>query len=64
MTDEEMRDWMEHYIAELIAAARSMRLEQRLRFFYVYHDDWCDKINRKGSCNCRPDVKVFKVRTK
>ena len=20
------------------------------------HDDWCAKVNRKGECNCNPDI--------
>ena len=24
----------------------------------VYHDDWCDLLNGKGQCNCKPTVKL------
>jgi hypothetical protein len=58
MTDKELKDRID-YVAKLIAAAQNMRLEPGLQFLCVYHDGWCDKINGKGPCNCRPDVKVF-----
>lgn len=23
----------------------------------VLHDDWCDRVNDRGPCNCDPDVR-------
>jgi hypothetical protein len=23
---------------------------------FVQHDDWCDFLNRRGECNCSPDI--------
>lgn len=30
----------------------------------VAHDDWCDLLNRKGPCNCNPEVNYGKPKTK
>jgi hypothetical protein len=60
MTDKELKERIENHAAKLIAAARNMRLEPGLHFLGVYHDDWCDKINGKGPCNCNPETKPLK----
>jgi hypothetical protein len=26
----------------------------------VAHDDWCDLLNKRGACNCNPDVTTAK----
>jgi hypothetical protein len=49
-----------NYISKILAKHRK-GLPSGVYFVDVYHDDWCDLLNRKGPCNCNPDVSNARV---
>jgi len=54
MTDSQERPG---YLHRLLAMGQTLRGGKVLDV-EVQHDNWCDLLNRKGPCNCHPDMVV------
>lgn len=37
---------------------RKKKLPPHLHLLNIGHDDWCDAINGRGYCNCRPELEL------
>jgi len=48
-----------NYLAPLLAEAQ--RLKPGVHMAHVMHDDWCDQLNGRGTCNCEPEIKIREV---
>lgn len=33
-----------------------------VRHVRITHDDWCDLLNSRGSCNCNPEVQMSEAK--
>ena len=44
------------YLPKIIAKLAGVQLTPGLHHIIIRHDDWCDLLNRRGPCNCDPDV--------
>jgi hypothetical protein len=49
------------YLEDVINVATSAELKPgTVQHVNVSHDSWCDLRNRRGACNCQPDVQLVK----
>jgi hypothetical protein len=46
------------YAAKMIRALQGHQLMPGFYIVRILHDDWCDLLAGRGSCNCSPEVRV------
>jgi hypothetical protein len=56
MMDEYMRRMMRAMMAGNLLPSEIERAARATFHVAVYHDSWCDHLNRHGRCNCDPDM--------
>lgn len=47
-----------NYLPKIEAIVQDMGCPAGIFDIDVAHDSWCDALNRRGFCNCDPDVRL------
>jgi hypothetical protein len=47
------------YVPKLLARIPAVYEPDTVINWLVRHDDWCNLLNRRGMCNCDPDVEII-----
>lgn len=51
---------MENFQVKILELVESGKITRgQMANLDIRHDDWCDRLNGVGPCNCDPDIQVY-----